>query len=179
MMSSADLRTRVADARRRLEALKAARSAAETAPVDRETAITRIDEILASAHANRANHFEFLSSRAGGFSRDAFSARGSADLLGLLTVLAPSAIRETMIENIRPGGLTETERLETLAKIDASTIELEIQEELDLRDLDTTVGHEHRRRGASPAILLAPIEELIAAAQQMKPPAPAAARRTA
>ena len=178
MISSADLRIRVTDARRRLEALKAARSAAESAPVDRATAVERIEAILENALANRANFFEFLSSRSGGFSPASFASRANIDMLGLLALVAPEAIRAAMVENIRPGGLSESERRDTLARIEAGTLELEVQEELDLRTLDETAVHERRRRDANPAILLAPTAELIAAAQLPKP-APTAARRTA
>lgn len=179
MTSPADLRTRIADAHRRLEALKVARSAAENAPVDRATAVERIDAILENALVNRANFFEFISSRQGGFSKDAFSARGSSDLLGLLSLMAPEAIRAAMVENIKPGGLSDQERDATLARIDAGIFDTEVREELDLRELDTSAGHEHRRRDANPAVILAPIAELIAASQSMKPPAPSAARRSA
>lgn len=179
MTLPADLRARIEDARRRLEALRAARSAAENAPVDRTTAIARIDAILENALANRANFWEYLSSRQGGFSPTSFASRANTDMLGLLALMAPEAIRAAMVGAIKPGGLSEAERAETLARIDAGTLEIEVAEELDLRYLDETAIHERRRRDANPRVLLAPIAELIAAAQQMKPPAPAAARRSA
>jgi hypothetical protein len=171
MKTVTDLHGEVERTRARRSELLAERTKIDRAPVSLDVATQRIDEYLAAlASEPGAMTHRFLRPGANGSDLADVTLGlmdgptrgvGARDILRSLAFLDRERLRLALVADAKAaleasgGGLSERERTEALAAIEAELLELEVAEELAIREAEDA-GHEglDRRGDAEPRVVL-------------------------
>jgi hypothetical protein len=158
-------RTDIDTLRDRIADLQSDRHSIEMQSNDRATIGREIDRQIDAALGRRPLHFPALVRGEFSLYRGTLGAElkhaFNENPFDVLAALAPDKLKAAILSSMPVDGISPEDRSARLAKIDADILSTEIAEEVACRELERALGATVSRRDeASPAILLAPDEEL-------------------